>query len=136
MGINTEYLISLQKDFLSDCKYSDEFFINTKKEPVYLLDLSCVNSVEDLFVKVREVLPLDPNLSDKEVKDENWDALNDCIGGGGYLLLDAHENFSIYVKGIECFSKINLEIWLFLDILREAFKDIKKDGRCKLIYMK
>lgn len=106
------------------------------KERVYLLDLSNMNSIKDLFVKVRDVLPLDPNLSDKEVENENWDALNDCIGGGGYLILEKDKKVVICVKGIECFSEKNSEIWLFLDILREAFKDIENIGKCEIVYIK
>ena len=135
MAIKIEYLRSLREDFFSNCKYSTWFDLDERNETVYLLDLSLTRTIEDLFIKVREVLPLDPNLSKEEVKDENWDALNDCIGGGTYSLLEKSEKFIICVKGIEVFSKKSLKIWLFLDILKEAFKNFEKKGRCDLVYI-
>lgn len=110
--------------------------MNKKNKVVYFLDLSFLNNTEDLFIKVRDVLPLDPDLSDEEAIDGNWDALNDCIGGGIYILLDMHKKFIVCVKGIECFSEKSPLVWLFLDILKEAFKNIEKSGRCEIIYIK
>lgn len=120
------HIKEVKEYFLSCVGYSSEKIDFFRGENSFSINFDQVKKGDNIFCFLKHCLPLDPELSEENILNKNWDALNDSIGGG--MILNAEKNDVIYLlTGFEKFSTQYPEAWELLSILYDNIGYIKDD---------
>ncbi len=122
-----EHIEKVKESFLKRGGYSTEKKTLYFKENYFYIDLNGVKGIVDLFDNLNIKFPLETELSQENIVEENWDSLDDSIGGG--MISEAEKgNVCYIVTGFEGFSNKYPNAWELLSILYKNADYIERNN--------
>ena len=125
-----EHIEKVKEKFLNRGGYSSEKSLLSLKNNSFIIDLREMNGIVDLFNYLNINFPLETKLSQENVLEENWDSLDDSIGGG--MISEAEKGSICYsLIGFEGFSNKYPNAWELLSILYKNADYIRRTNVVK-----